>query len=112
MTHEIVQYHNDFNTVPLRGFNERERRIVMALLHQVKNKDIEVVQLDFETLQSLSGWSETKHNASTQEFVTYLTGLSKKIGNLQGVLRSLMACNLLYSIYFRLSSSMEKKLIL
>ncbi|WP_396443321.1 replication initiation protein [Lactococcus lactis] len=88
MAHEIVQYHNDFNTVPLRGFNERERRIVMALLHQVKNKDIEVVQLDFRTLQSLSGWDETKHNASTQEFVTYLTGLSKKIGNLQGVLRS------------------------
>ncbi len=24
MAHEIVQYHNDFNTVPLRGFNERE----------------------------------------------------------------------------------------
>ncbi|MGV9077655.1 MULTISPECIES: RepB family plasmid replication initiator protein [Lactococcus] len=40
MAHEIVQYHNDFNTVPLRGFNEREKRIVMALLHEVKGKEV------------------------------------------------------------------------
>ncbi|WP_285011449.1 RepB family plasmid replication initiator protein [Lactococcus garvieae] len=53
MSNEIVQFHNDFNTVPLRGFNEREKRIVMALLHQVKNQDIEVVQIDFQTLRSL-----------------------------------------------------------
>lgn len=88
MTHEIVQYHNDFNTVPLRSLNERERRIVMALLHQVKGKDTELVKIDFETLRSLTGWDKTKYNASTQEFVTYLTGLSKKIGQLQGILRS------------------------
>ncbi|KZK44597.1 MULTISPECIES: RepB family plasmid replication initiator protein [Lactococcus] len=53
MAHEIVQYHNDFNTVPLRGFNEREKRIVMALLHEVKGKDTQIVQLDFHTLR---GW--------------------------------------------------------
>ncbi|MGY0187291.1 replication initiation protein, partial [Lactococcus petauri] len=88
MTHEIVQYHNDFNTVPLRGLNEREKRIVMALLHQVKGKDTELVKIDFETLRSLTGWDNTKYNSSTQEFVTYLTGLSKKLGQLQGVLRS------------------------
>ncbi|WP_341485120.1 replication initiation protein (plasmid) [Lactococcus garvieae] len=88
MTHEIVQYHNDFNTVPLRGLNEREKRIVMALLHQVKGKDTELVKIDFETLRSLTGWDDTKYNSSTQEFVTYLTGLSKKLGQLQGVLRS------------------------
>ena len=88
MTHEIVQYHNDFNTVPLRGFSEREKRIVMALLHQVKNKDTEIVKIDFDSLQSLTGWNETKSHSSKQEFVTYLTGLSKKIGQLQGVLRS------------------------
>ena len=88
MTHEIVQYHNDFNTVPLRGFSEREKRIVMALLHQVKNKDTEIVKIDFDSLRSLTGWNETKSHASKQEFVTYLTGLSKKIGQLQGVLRS------------------------
>lgn len=88
MTYEIVQYHNDFNTVPLRGLNEREKRIVMALLHQVKGKDTELVKIDFETLRSLTGWDDTKYNSSTQEFVTYLTGLSKKLGQLQGVLRS------------------------
>ena len=88
MTHEIVQYHNDFNTVPLRGFSEREKRIVMALLHQVKNKDTEIVKIDFDSLRSLTAWNETKSHASKQEFVTYLTGLSKKIGQLQGVLRS------------------------
>ena len=99
MTHEIVQYHNDFNTVPLRNFNEREKRIIMTLLHQVKNKDIEIVKIDFDTLRSLSGWENTQHNSTNQEFVTYLTGLSKKIGQLQGVLRSK---NGLRSIVFNL----------
>lgn len=90
MSNEIVQFHNDFNTVPLRGFNEREKRIVMALLHQVKNKDIEVVQIDFQTLRSLTGWDNTsaKSENSTQKFVSYLEKLSKKIMTLQGTLRS------------------------
>ena len=90
MVHEIVQYHNDFNTVPLRGFNERERRIVMALLHQVKNKDVEVVQLDFYTLRGLSGWNDTlaKSENSNAKFNRYLENLSDKIMTLRGTLRS------------------------
>jgi plasmid replication initiation protein len=90
MSNEIVQFHNDFNTVPLRGFNEREKRIVMALLHQVKNKDIEIVQIDFQTLRALTGWDNTsaKSENSTQKFVSYLEKLSKKIMTLQGTLRS------------------------
>lgn len=90
MTHEIVQYHNDFNTVPLRGFNEREKRIVMALLHEVKGKNTEIVQLDFQTLRSLTGWNNTKHKGanSNAEFVKYLEVLSDKIGQLRGTLRS------------------------
>ena len=90
MSNEIVQFHNDFNTVPLRGFNEREKSIVMALLHQVKNQDIEVVQIDFQTLRSLTGWDSTsaKSENSTQKFVAYLEKLSKKIMTLQGTLRS------------------------
>jgi Protein involved in initiation of plasmid replication len=88
MTHEIVQYHNDFNTVPLRGINEREKRIVMALLHAVKGKDTEVVQLDFQTLRGLTGWDNKQGHRDNTEFVKYLTSLSKKIGQLQGTLRS------------------------
>lgn len=90
MTHEIVQYHNDFNTVPLRGFNEREKRIVMALLHEVKGKDTQVVQLDFHTLRGLTGWDETNHKGanSNAEFVRYLEVLSDKIMTLRGTLRS------------------------
>lgn len=90
MAHEIVQYHNDFNTVPLRGFNERERRIIMALLHQVKNKDTEVIQIDFQTLRNLSGWNKTNHKGSNSnaEFVKYLEILSDKIMTLKGTLRS------------------------
>ena len=90
MSNEIVQFHNDFNTVPLRGFNEREKRIVMALLHQVKNKDTEVVQIDFQTLRSLTGWNDTlaKSENSNKKFISYLEKLSKKIMTLQGTLRS------------------------
>jgi plasmid replication initiation protein len=90
MTYEIVQYHNDFNTVPLRGFNEREKRIVMALLHEVKGKDTQVVQLDFHTLRGLTGWDETNHKGanSNAEFVKYLEALSDKIMTLRGTLRS------------------------
>lgn len=88
--HEIVQYHNDFNTVPLRGFNEREKRIIMTLLHEVKGKDTQVVQLDFQTLRGLSGWDDTKHKGanSNAEFVKYLEILSDKIMTLRGTLRS------------------------
>ncbi len=88
MTHEIVQYHNDFNTVPLRGFNEREKRIVMALLHEVKGKDTQIVQLDFNTLRGLVGWDEKKGRRSSSEFVKYLELLSEKIMTLRGTLRS------------------------
>jgi Protein involved in initiation of plasmid replication len=88
MTHEIVQYHNDFNTVPLRGFNEREKRIVMALLHEVKGKDTQVVQLDFETLRGLVGWDDKRGKRSSTEFVKYLEILSDKILTLRGTLRS------------------------
>lgn len=86
--HEIVQYHNDFNTVPLRGFNEREKRIVMALLHEVKGKDTEVVQLDFDTLRGLVGWDDKKGKRNATEFVKYLETLSEKIMTLRGTLRS------------------------
>lgn len=86
--HEIVQYHNDFNTVPLRGFNEREKRIVMALLHEVKGKDTQVVQLDFNTLRGLVGWDEKKGKRNSSEFVKYLETLSEKIMTLRGTLRS------------------------
>lgn len=88
MTHEIVQYHNDFNTVPLRGFNEREKRIVMALLHEVKGKDTQVVQLDFNTLRGLVGWDKKKGKRNSSEFVKYLETLSEKIMTLRGTLRS------------------------
>ncbi|MFK4927040.1 replication initiation protein [Lactococcus garvieae] len=88
MTHEIVQYHNDFNTVPLRGFNEREKRIVMALLHEVKGKDTQIVQLDFETLRGLTGWDDKKGKRNSTEFVKYLETLSDKIMTLRGTLRS------------------------
>lgn len=88
MTHEIVQYHNDFNTVPLRGFNEREKRIVMALLHEVKGKDTEIVQLDFATLRGLVGWDNKKGKRNSTEFVQYLEVLSEKIMTLRGTLRS------------------------
>lgn len=88
MAHEIVQYHNDFNTVPLRDFNERERRIVMSLIHQVKNKDTEIIQMDFNTLRSLSGWDSKNGHRDTAEFVTYLERLALKTGKLQGLLRS------------------------
>lgn len=86
--HEIVQYHNDFNTVPLRGFNEREKRIVMALLHEVKGKDTQVVQLDFNTLRGLVGWDEKKGKRNSSEFIKYLETLSEKIMTLRGTLRS------------------------
>ena len=88
MTHEIVQYHNDFNTVPLRGFNEREKRIVMALLHEVKGKDTQVVQIDFDTLRGLVGWDDKRGKRSSTEFVKYLEILSDKILTLRGTLRS------------------------
>lgn len=88
MTHEIVQYHNDFNSVPLRGFNEREKRIVMALLHEVKGKDTEVVQIDFATLRGLVGWDNKKGKRNSTEFVKYLEVLSEKIMTLRGTLRS------------------------
>lgn len=90
MSNEIVQFHNDFNTVPLRGFNEREKRILMALLHQVKNKDVEVIQIDFQTLRTLTGWDNTsaKSENSKKKFVAYLEKLSKKIMTLQGTLKS------------------------
>ena len=90
MTHEIVQYHNDFNTVPLRGFNERERRIVMALLHEIKGKDVQIIEIDFYTLRNLCGWDKTNHKGanSNAEFVKYLETLSDKIMTLRGTLRS------------------------
>lgn len=50
---EIVQYHNDLNTLQIGGFTEKEMDIFFAICLKLKNKELKEVELSFSEIQKL-----------------------------------------------------------
>jgi len=79
--HEIVKYHNDLNTVPMRKFSEIELNIFMAVVQQMRDKSMDKIQLSFTRLKELANWKRKKDDA---EFTKYLHSVAEKLIHLSG----------------------------
>lgn len=54
MANEIIKYHNDFNTVALRGYTSNELNLLMTIIQKLKDKG-EIKQIfTFQEIQKLS----------------------------------------------------------
>lgn len=79
---EIVKYHNDLNTVPLRRFTEAEMNIFTAVVQQMRDKKTNQFSISFDRLKELIDWKSRKQ--SDADFMKYLAGVSQRIISLSG----------------------------
>lgn len=57
MRNEIVKYHNDLNTVPMRNWTKEEMDFFFAILSKMKNKGTEEVNFDKKMLVELVNYN-------------------------------------------------------
>lgn len=77
---EIVVYKNELNTIPLRNFNAVEMDLLMALMSQMRDKDVTEVSFDFSTLKELSRYNKE-------------TALDSFVGDLKSTYSKLISLN-------------------
>lgn len=58
MANEIVKYHNDLNTVNMRGWTKEEMNFMFAVLSKAKEKGTELIEFDKTELTDLAQYSE------------------------------------------------------
>lgn len=58
MANEIVKYHNDFNTVNMRGWTKEEMNFMFAVLSKAKEKGTDLIEFDKTQLTELAKYSE------------------------------------------------------
>ena len=58
MANEIVKYHNDLNTVNMRGWTKEEMNFMFAVLSKAKEKGTELIEFDKAELTELARYSE------------------------------------------------------
>lgn len=80
--HEMVKYHNDLNTVPMRKFSEIELNIFMAVVQQMRDKSTNKIQLSFDRLKELSNWKIRRKDDA--EFAKHLHSVAEKLIHLSG----------------------------
>ncbi|WP_249551305.1 replication initiation protein [Streptococcus gallolyticus] len=93
MSNEIVKYHNDLNTIPMRKWTAEEMNFFFAILAKAKNKGTQLLVFDTDELKKLSGFSD-KHS---QRWESTVTAVSKKVLGIQYIERTethLMVANL------------------
>lgn len=75
MANEIVNYNNDMNTVALRKFNSTEMDIFIAICAKMKDKDLNIIEFDFDYLKKLINWTDT----NSQSFSKMLDSTYNKL---------------------------------
>lgn len=78
MANEIVKYHSNFNQVQLKNFNKKELDLLIAIFHQLKNQDINIVQISFSKLKDLISSSYDEN----VDIINYLRNVNRKITQL------------------------------
>lgn len=59
MANEIVKYHSELNTIPLRKFTPVEMNLFFSIVSRMRDKGDETVQFSFEQLKDLSNYKAT-----------------------------------------------------
>ena len=59
MANEIVKYHHELNTIPLRKFTPVEMNLFFSIVSRMREKDYKTVRFTFEQLKDLSNYKAT-----------------------------------------------------
>lgn len=73
---EIVKYDNFLNSLSLKGFTGTELDMLMTLCQRARDKECDVVQLDFAEMQSLMN---LHYNMTSKQFEAALDKMNEKL---------------------------------
>ncbi|HBK5728656.1 TPA: RepB family plasmid replication initiator protein [Enterococcus faecium] len=62
MANEIVKYHHELNTIPLRKFTPVEMNLFFSIVSRMREKGDKTVRLTFDQLKDLSNYKATANN--------------------------------------------------
>lgn len=72
MANEIVKYHHELNTIPLRKFTPVEMNLFFSIVSRMREKGDKTVRFTFEQLKDLSNYKATANNRFINDLeVTY-----------------------------------------
>lgn len=81
---EIVQMHNDLVDLPLKNFNRSELDILHTICYEVKNRDLDEVEISFDKIRQLSHYqnkNETQLVQSIKQTNEKLLKLNFQLGD-------------------------------
>lgn len=84
MANEVVKYHNDLNTVPMRNWTSEEMNFFFAIIAKLRDVGTREVQFDKHGLTELANYSLT-HN---KRFEDTMESLVKKISQIHYIERT------------------------
>lgn len=93
MSNEIVKYHNDLNTVPMRNWSREEMDFFFSILSELKDKGTEEITLDKKYLKDIAN-SSIKHNKRFEETMENLVRNVAQIHYIEKTSNSLELMNL------------------
>ncbi len=82
MANEVVKYHTELNTIPLRKFTPVEMNLFFSIVSRMRDKGEQTVRFSFDQLKELSDYKPTANNRFIDDiYSTYEKILSLKFGN-------------------------------
>jgi len=82
MANELVKYHTELNTIPLRKFSPVEMNLFFSIISRMRDKGDKTVRFSFHQLKELSNYKATANNRFIDDiYNTYEKILSLRFGN-------------------------------
>ena len=82
MGNEVVKYHTELNTIPLRKFTPVEMNLFFSIVSRMRDKGEQTVRFSFDQLKELSAYKPTANNRFIDDiYSTYEKILSLRFGN-------------------------------
>lgn len=81
MANELVKYHHELNTIPLRKFTPVEMNLFFSIVSRMRDKGEQTVRFSFDQLKELSDYKPTANNRFIDDLAeTYEKILSLRFG--------------------------------
>lgn len=82
MANELVKYHTELNTIPLRKFSPVEMNLFFSIISRMRDKGEQTVRFSFDQLRDLSDYKATANSRFIDDiYSTYEKILSLRFGN-------------------------------
>lgn len=96
MSNEVVKYHNDLNTVNMRGWTSEEMNFMFAVLAKAKEKGTESIEMDKSQLIGLAQYSN-QHNMALYDVLKNLVDHVTEMKYIESTTHSYKVMNLFQS---------------